>query len=89
MKQEQHFPYLDKEKEWLGLEVFDIAFAVGVGALAFVLSMFLLNVIVGIGIGFAVAIVVAIWIMRAKRLKARGWFIRQLLHSFRTWRVIY
>jgi hypothetical protein len=89
MRQEQHFPYLDKEKEWLGLEAPDLMFSAVIGTIIGFAFLFFTNVFVALVLGFITAVTVAIFIMRKKRLKARGWLVRELLHRFRTFRVIY
>jgi len=89
MRQEQHFPYLDKEKEWLGLEASDLMFSAVIGTIIGFAIFIFTNVFVALVIGFITTVAIAVFIMRKKRLKARGWLVRELLHRFRTFKVIY
>ena len=86
---EQHFPYLDKEKEWIGLEIPDIAFSLLFGIVAGFAVFALTNPILGLITAIIVSITTAIFIARRKRGKARGWFVRQLYFIFRLWNVVY
>ena len=45
---EQHFPYLDKEKEWFGLEVIDIMFILLAGVITGIILTIIFNFPIGI-----------------------------------------
>jgi hypothetical protein len=86
---EQHFPYLDKEREWFGLEQIDIAIIVALSVITgFLLSIFI-TPLVGLPVGFLILAMLFFFFLKLKRGKARGWIVRQIYHIFRLWNVIY
>ena len=86
---EQHFPYLDREKEWFGLEVIDIMFILLAGVITGIILTIIFNFPIGILGGVISAIGAIFLIVKGKRGKARGWLARQLYFIFRLWNVIY
>jgi len=87
--QEQHFPFLDKEREWLSLEIPDIAFSILFGILVGFAIFILTNPVFALVGAIFTTIAFAVFLIKKKRGKARGWFVRQLYFIFRLWNIIY
>jgi hypothetical protein len=91
MKEDKHFPFLDKEFDILGLEIFDIAVVLVVALTVGVFTFLFLPFFKFIGLIFIPVItMVGLGIIKKKKQgKERGWVNRQFLKKSRRFKRIY
>ena len=88
MKQDKHFPFLDKEFDILGLELFEIGVIVVVSLLSALLGFFIFPFL-GIILPIFIMIGGFVYLKKKKSGKERGYWYRRYLKFSRTFKRIY
>jgi len=89
-KEDKHFPFLDKETDILGLEIFDLGAIAVVSITAAILTFFLIPFkLFSIFVASVILIVGYILVKKKKTGKERGWLYRQYLKKSRKFNKIF